>query len=424
MIWDVLVIGAGAAGLMTAITAKKAGVPNLLLLDSKEKIGAKILMSGGTRCNLTNEKVLEQDFQTEQKNILRSVLQFFPSDDAIVFFQDLGIEFVREEGGKFFPSTHSGRTVLEALQKEIQNQKIEIHAAKKVTDLTFEKDHFVAAGNDFSYQAKCVILTTGGLSFPATGSDGTGYSLARKFGHRIIETSPSLTPLKSSEQDLKALSGLTLPVKLTLRAQGKKIISYEGSFLFTHFGYSGPVALDISRHWIREMGDHKEIEASFLPEQTEEAFQETLLREIKKWPNRQLTTFLNEWLPKRVTEVILKKVQAVDARLKYAASTSEGVVFNQVTKEARQALLKYIFRHPLQVTGTLGYEKAEVTAGGVDLAEVHRRTLESKLQPGLFFAGEILDVDGRIGGFNFQWAWSSGVVAGLGAAAAHVRGHS
>lgn len=406
MIFDIIVVGAGAAGLMTAIAAKKAGVSSVLLLDAKEKIGAKILMSGGTRCNLTNENVSDKDFQTEQKNILKSVLQFYSSEKAVAFFQNLGVEVVIEEGGKFFPSTHSGRTVLEALEKEIRNVGARIETGKKVKKLVYEKDRFIISGPGFEEEARAVVLTTGGLSYPGTGSDGAGYELARAFGHRIVETTPSLTPLTSSEGDLKSLAGATLPVKLTLRKNQKSIAEYEGSFLFTHFGYSGPAALNISRHWLREKDKAAlSMEASFIPEMTEEDFQKKLMFKIESRPGNQVKDWLYEALPNRLAEVILKK-----------AGAAPSTVFNQLTKEERQKLLKYLFRCPLEVTGTLGYEKAEVTAGGVDLAEVQRKTLESKKQPGLFFAGEILDVDGRIGGFNFQWAWSSGVVAGLGAA--------
>jgi len=218
---------------------------------------------------------------------------------------------------------------------------------------------------------------------------------------------------------------VALPVKLILRSRGKKLAEYENDFLFTHFGFSGPGVLDISRHWIREKMCHPResgdlspgfptksfgndsliLEACFLPEETEEGFLRKIIRERETRPGRQVKTFLSEFLPQRFVEVILKKT-----------GVREDTVFNQLAKESRQSLLNFLFKYPLPVTGALGYQKAEVTAGGVDLAEVQRRTLESKYQPGLFFAGEMLDVDGRIGGFNFQWAWSSGVVAGLGAA--------
>lgn len=405
MIYDTIVIGAGAAGLMTAITAKRAGVPHVLLLDSKEKIGAKILMSGGTRCNITNETITLDDYETEQKNIVNSVLKFFPSDKAIAFFNELGVEVVREEGGKFFPTTHSGATVLEALLREIEKLEIELRPSRKVTAVKFENDLFTVTAGEETYQAKTAVLTTGGLSYPTSGSDGSGYDLATSFGHRLVPTSPSLTPLNSSDKDFQKLSGIAMPVKLSLWVGGKKQIEYEDDFLFTHFGFSGPVVLDISRHWIRRQPEGAVLVANFLPMITEEHFLERFRKQSETRPGRQIMTFLTEFLAMRFVETALWK-----------AGLFSDTIFDHLKKEQRQALQNVLYRCPLKVTDAVGYKKAEVTAGGVDLKEVERRTLESKFQPGLFFAGEILDVDARIGGFNFQWAWSSGTVAGLGAA--------
>lgn len=401
MIWDTIVVGAGAAGLMTAITAARQGVKNVLLLDAKEKIGAKILMSGGTRCNLTNAKITEKDFETEEKNILRSVLQSFSSAQALEFFEEIGVEVVLEDGGKFFPVTHSGRTVLEALQKEIARLSIKIHAPRKVSGVSFQGNEFLVSGAGFDYRARTIALTTGGLSYPATGSDGSGYTIAKSFGHRLIPTTSALTPLLSEDKEWRTLSGLALPAKLSVWFEGKKQRSAEGDFLFTHFGFSGPVVLDISRHWARNC-DKKDlkISVSFLPSEEEQKFREKILGRITEKPNQSLKSFMEEFLPVRFVNVFFKKNLISD------------IVLNQLSKDNREKLCRSLFYCPLEVKGVFGYEKAEVTAGGIDLAEVHRLTLESKSRSGLFFAGEVLDVDGRIGGFNFQWAWSSGFVAG------------
>lgn len=408
MIYDSIVIGAGAAGLMAAISAKRAGASSVLLLDSKPKIGAKILMSGGTRCNLTNQKVTERDFQTEEKNIAKSVLQYFPSEKAVEFFKQLGIEVVLEDDGKFFPNTHSGRTVLEALEKEIQNLGVELQSAKKITQLSYENNLFHAAGNNFALKAKTVILATGGLSFPTTGSDGTGYQLAQSLGHSLIPTSPSLTPLYSEDKIFHELSGLSLEATLSLWQNGKKTASYTGSFLFTHFGFSGPVVLNISRHWIRNSKNQNiELLADFMPGTTQENFRKRFMDQIAQRPERQIKTFLQTFVPERFAEAALKK-----------SGIPSDEPFTHLPRENREDLFRVLYHCPLSIKSAMGYEKAEVTAGGIPLSEVHRKTLESKFQPRLFFAGEILDVDGRIGGFNFQWAWSSGVVAGEAAAKA------
>lgn len=421
MIWDTAIVGAGAAGLMTAITAKRAGLGSVLLLDSKEKIGAKILMSGGTRCNLTNEMISVNDYCTHQTNILKSVLQFFSSSKAIDFFKELGVQVVLEPGGKFFPSTHSAKSVLEALQREVERLGIVLETPRKVTAVRPRNDKmlFQIDGEGFTYTSKTAVLTTGGLSYPGTGSDGAGYEIAKSFGHTIIETTPALTPLLTEDQDFQSLAGITLPVRLTLWVNKKKEIEIQDSFLFTHSGFSGPAVLDMSRHWIHESDSHHDLPvrqaghgdchfvltAHFLPGFSQETFHKKFMQEIQYHPERQVQTFLCQSIPPRLAEVLIRKAGIVP-----------DMILNQLPKQQREKLMSLLFHCPLEITRAYGYQKAEVTAGGVDLAEVSRRSLESKKQPGLFFAGEILDVDGRIGGFNFQWAWSSGVVAGLGVA--------
>ncbi len=408
-IWNVIVIGAGAAGLMTAIQAKRLGL-STLLLDGKEKIGAKILISGGTRCNLTNQSVTENDYETEGRPVLRSVLKAYSSEEATQFFKELGVDVVLEPGGKFFPSTHSGRAVLDALLYEVERRGVVLGLGQRVSRVIFQKESkaFSVEGEGFAYLSKTVVLSTGGLSFPTTGSDGAGYGIARSFGHTLIPTSPSLTPLETDDPDWQALTGLALPVTLSFWSGGKKRAAYTGDFLFTHVGFSGPSALNISRFWIRSKDEEgAKVVASFLPRETEETFREKIAKETEKSPRNTIKNFISQFSPQRFAETFLKKL-----------GIPEISILNQLKKTDRENLIRSLFHFPLRVTGDLGYRKAEVTAGGVSLAEVDKATLESKLQPGFFFAGEILDVDGRIGGFNFQWAWSSGVVAARGIAKA------
>ncbi len=391
---------------MTAITAARAGIKGILLLDSQPKVGAKILMSGGTRCNLTNENIETNDYEGEQKNIFRAVLAAFSSQKAVEFFEELGVSVVLEAGGKYFPSTHSGRTVLEALLAEVKKLGVDLENPKKVNNLIFQDEHFHVQGKGFSYSSEAVALTPGGLSYPTTGSDGAGYGLAGFFGHKIVETTPALTPLLTDDPDWKTLTGLSLPVRLTFWEHGKKKISFEGPFLFTHFGFSGPTALNISRHWIRAKEKQGlKLTASFLPGWKEDDFCHKIIEAITQSPSLQIKSVLAEALPGRFIEMLLGKLRIPGT-----------LVLNQLRKEQREQLMKALFHFSLQVSGAVGYQKAEVTAGGIDLVEVDKATLESKLRPGLFFAGELLDVDGRIGGFNFQWAWSSGFVAGWGIA--------
>lgn len=403
--FDVTVVGAGAAGLMTAIMASRAGLETLLV-DGRQKVGAKILMSGGTRCNVTNRTVTENDFETETRHAVRSVLQAYSADQAVEFFKELGVTLLLEPNGKYFPSTNSAQTVLDALLREVERSGVKLRTGCKVTQLAFRDGHFEVSGEGFAFESRSVVLATGGLSFPTTGSDGTGYRLAASMGHTQVPTSASLTPLVTDDADWKGLSGVTLPVELTFWEEGKKQKSFEGSFLFTHFGFSGPVALDISRFWIRSSEAKKrKITANFLPSLTEQKFREMLLAETKRDPAQSIKNLLTAFLPERVADVCLSKLGA-DPRTE----------LNQISRQNRETLIRSLFNFELRVTGDRGYEKAEVTAGGVPLTEIDKATMQSKLQPGLFFAGEITDVDGRIGGFNFQWAWSSGVVASRGLA--------
>lgn len=396
-VWDVGIVGAGAAGLMTAIWCARLGLKTILF-DGKEKFGAKILISGGTRCNITNRQVSEKDFQSEQPRVVRNILASFPASKTIPFLEELGISVVMEEGGKYFPTTHSGKTVLEAFVREIEKLKVDLKIPCKVQSIKKTTKGFDIQGEDLKFSVKAVVLTTGGLSFPATGSDGSGYEIARSFGHSLIQTSPSLTPLETNDRDLKALSGISLPVKLTFDSPGEQK-AYEGSFLFTHFGFSGPVVLNISRHWLRSVDKTKaSIHVNFFPGSPDQELRDVFIEEAKRGQQaKSLGSFLSQALPKRFVEVLLHKL-----------GLDPYISLNELRREEREKVIQTLFHFPLPVSGSLGYAKAEVTAGGVDLSELDPKSLESKKQPGLFFAGEIVDVDGRIGGFNFQWAWASG----------------
>ena len=400
MLYDVIIVGAGAAGLMTAITASKGGL-RVLLLEGQAKVGAKILMSGGTRCNVTNKAVVEKDYNSRQIIYVRNILRSFNNERTLRFFKDdLGVDLILEPTGKYFPSTHSGKTVLDAFLKKIKSCGITLLTGHKVKAMTAGKHGFTVIGESFHFEAKNVVLTTGGLSYPSSGSDGTGFKLAQSFGHDVIETTPALTPLMTEDDDFKSLSGVTIEAQLTFISEGKKCFCQRDGFLFTHFGYSGPVALDISRHWLKTKGP-KQMIINFLPDYNEHSLREYLCRTRENAGHKTIKNVLTDLMPERLVEVILKKT-GIDG----------SGPLNQLEKQARRRLMDACLQYPLEVTGVYGYSKAEATAGGVDLAQINPKTLESRIVPGLFFAGEMLDVDGRIGGFNFQWAWSSGHAVG------------
>lgn len=406
---DIAVIGAGAAGLLAAIMAGRADAKRklrIVLFDTRAKVGAKILISGGTRCNVTNFRVTTSDYEGAPSHLVKHVLEAFTPDKTRQFFEEIGVPLLLEPTGKYFPTTHSGRTVLEALLKELKRLEIPLIAGERITEARKEGDTFQLG--PYKMKARRVILATGGLSYPETGSDGTGYRIAESLGHTRLETVPALTPLTTADEDWQSLTGLALETKLSFFKSGRKEAERKGAFLFTHFGFSGPAALDISR-FIAAASKKEEpaILANFLPAETVESLNAAFSKVSAKHPEKRIKTFFSEELelPARFVEIFFKKT-----------SVDGEVTLRRTSSRDRNKLFHTLLHYPLEITGVVGYKKAEVTAGGIDLREIKTATMESKLAPGLYFAGEILDVDGRIGGFNFQWAWSSGSVAGRSAA--------
>ena len=426
----ILVAGAGAAGLTAAIAAAGAGA-RVTLLNAHPRIGLKILMSGGTRCNVTHREVTERDYEGGSRPFVRRVLRAFTPQQTLEWFASMGVELKLEETGKYFPVTDDADTVLQALLAAARGAGVEIQPGARVVRLergegiyrlgiqtVKSASAFVASvarpggehwplpavEPDRWLEADRVILATGGLSFPRTGSDGVGYSVVEALGHTIEPPVPALTPLASEDSLCRAAQGLTLEVELSLWVNGKRAEKTRGSMVIAHFGYSGPAALDLSRHVLRAAGE-RHVTASFAPGETIETFTRAWVDAATNAPERTARRHLARWLPERLAE-----------RLSEEAGVDPGARVGQVPRERRAALVERVVARDLGVTGTLGYEKAEVTAGGVRLSEVDPSTLESRVSPGLFLCGEILDVEGRLGGFNFQWAWSSGTVAGRAAA--------
>ncbi len=400
VLWDVVIVGAGPAGLMTSIHCAEGNL-RTLVLDGKEAIGAKLLLSGGGRCNVTHLKVNEKNYHSGASRTVRNVLRAFPSEKTLAFFREYGVEMVLEEGTQYFPREQSSKVVLQALLQASRRFGVVIEKGKKVQKISREADLFCISGKGFECFSKTLVLATGGLSYPGTGSDGSGYVLAKSLGHTIVLTTPALTPLLTEDDDWKSLAGITRPVRLSLLADGKETARSEGALLFTHVGFSGPAVLDISGPWLRCDARQKELCVDFFPERRKADFLAEWIRSIIEHPNRSWRRAVSKYFPERLAEVLLKK-----------SGIAPAVRLDQVPQKDRETFLQSLFRFPIKVTGSQGYEKAEVTAGGVDLREVDAKTLESKRCPGLFLAGEVLDVDGRIGGFNFQWAWASGAVVG------------
>jgi predicted Rossmann fold flavoprotein len=401
---DVVVIGAGAAGLATGIfVGENAPHLRVCCIDGARSIGAKILVSGGSRCNVTNVAVTERDFWGGSPRVVRQVLRAFPSERTAEWFDSLGVRLHVEDEGKLFPDSNSSRTVLEALLREASRVGVRVDCGRRVVGVAAHGDGFVVDASARSYRARAVVLATGGLSLPKSGSDGFGYEIARRLGHGYVETTPALVPLVLASGPYAELAGISHRAALTLRADGRTLTRLDGSLLWTHFGISGPVALNMSRHWHRARLEQQRVElfVNVCPGETFESIDEWLLEQARARARARVATVLATRVP-----------AGVAAAWTRAAALDDGVTVAHLTRESRRALAHALVARRLDVTDSRGYQYAEVTAGGVPLDEIDPATMESRRCHGLYLVGEVLDVDGRLGGFNFQWAWSSAWVAG------------
>jgi predicted Rossmann fold flavoprotein len=402
--YEVIVIGAGAAGLMAATHAAERG-RRVLLLEKNRKPGVKILMSGGTRCNIThacdNRGIVAA--YGKQGRFLHSPLACLSVQATVAFFEAEGVATKVEDTGKIFPVSDKALDVLEALLRRLRRSGAALSLGEQVTELRRTPAGFEVVTPQRLLSAESVVLTTGGRSYPGCGTTGDGYGFAARLGHTIEPQRPALTPLRIEVPWVTALRGVTLPdAGLRILDGDKPLAARRGSLLFAHFGLSGPVALDVSR----EVSGHPAprtltVELDLLPSVKEPDFDQFLKTESAASGKKQLAVVLGDRLPRRLADALI--VSAGMAADRRAAALS---------REERSALVRAVKRLRLPSAGTLGFEKAEVTAGGVALDEVDSSTMRSKRVPGLYLAGEILDLDGPIGGYNFQAAWSTGWLAG------------
>jgi len=403
----VAVVGAGAAGLMAAAFAASSGA-RVTLLERTKDGGRKILISGGGRCNVLPSVLAPERFVTDSPtHLLRGMLRAWPLHEQRAFFEDdLQIPLaLEEESGKLFPRSNKAKEVRDALVGFARSKGVEIQFDTTLTDFNASTTGFALTTSKGDLQVDRVIVATGGLSVPATGSDGTGLDIARRLGHRMIDTYPALTPLFGKDESHTSLSGVSLDVRLRALVRrrlgeggkvGSKTIETFGGFLFTHRGYSGPSVLDISHLTAR--GERPTIRAAWS------------VRTAAEWtkdfeaPSATVLTILARYIPARLAEHLMIEIGIPDDRRTSSLKRSE-----------RLALIDALTGYPLPWSGNEGYKKAEVTGGGVALDEVDPKTLESKRVPGLYLCGEMLDAFGPIGGHNFAWAWATGRAAGLAA---------
>lgn len=424
---DLLIIGAGAAGLWGARAAAARSraldlAARIAIVDGRGKLGAKILMSGGTRCNLTHTEVHPEDYRGGNRHRIARVLRAHPAETSLrIFTEELGVALtVEDKTDKIFPADDRAATVLEALLRAVAREGIALAPGARWTGL--EQAGVEGADPDGSrghpawrvrtvdqqghphplIQARRLLICTGGCSYPNTGSDGSGWEILRALGHRPVHPVPALSPLLLRDGFHATLSGIALPARLWLLVDGREESRAEGPLLFAHFGLSGPAALDLSGPWARARVDRpassREVFASFLPDESEATLEARWLDVARRHPTRTIRGLCPD-LPHRLVDALAAQAGA-DAHRPLA----------QTPREQRRGMIERMVRCPLEVEGVAGFKKAEVTSGGIPLEEVDTG-LESRILPGVHFAGEVLHVDGRLGGFNFQWAWSSSTVA-------------
>ncbi len=406
-VWPAVVVGAGAAGLMAGLFAARAGSPPLIL-ESRPRPGAKIRISGGGRCNLLPSRLRLDDFHTRaDPRILRRLLHSWSLRQLTAFFErELGVALTEEPGGKVFPSSGSSSEVLVALLAAADRAGARIRSGFRVEGLLpidgeggarFE----LASARGERLRCRRLVLATGGLAAPGTGSDGRGLELARGLGHRIEPTHPALVPLLAPEGPWTGLAGVSLPARLRAVRGERELEAREGDLLFTHRGFSGPVVLDLSRHLTAPRAEGVELRARWLGAGAPD-WEEGLLAGGRGG----VGPLLAKHLPRRLARALCS-IASVPAERK----------LSELSRAERSGLLRVLTDCELPVEGDEGYRKAEVSAGGVALGEVEPASLESRRLPGLHLTGEILDATGRIGGYNFLWAWVSGRLAGEGLAA-------
>ncbi len=401
---NIVVVGGGASGLMAAITASQNG-GKVTVIEHKERVGKKILSTGNGRCNFTNLQLDPSCYRGGGEDFVAGVLKQFTVEDTLNFFETLGI-LAKDKNGYIYPYSEQASAVLDALRFEAEHLGVRIRCDESIKDILW-KDRFTIKTNHASYEADRLILACGGKAAPITGSDGSGYVLARAFGHSVVPVVPALVQLYCEDSIFPGVAGVRCDAKVTLYVEDEAVAQDRGELQLTEYGISGIPVFQVSRYGSRALRENKKVTAhiNFLPDFSENRLFYYLLQRAVNRPWQTMEHFFTGIFPKKLALAIVKKAGLSVMTKAQACSASTW-----------KSLAELILDYRLPVTGTRGFEAAQVCAGGVDTSEVDPGTLQSHLVPHLYFAGELLDVDGMCGGYNLQWAWSSGYVAGLHAA--------
>lgn len=410
----ILVVGGGPAGMMAAINASQNG-NKVILIEKMQSLGRKLLITGKGRCNITSSLDMDEFIKNIPGNgmFLYSAFKNYTNKDIIEFLKTEGLEVKEERGNRIFPVTDKSKDVLECFIKKLKKLNVEIRYNTKVEEIIVQNGNVIGVKTDKEIiKADKVILATGGASYPLTGSTGDGYNILKQLGHNLIPIKPSLVPLEAFEKDMcRKLQGLSLrnvAIKLLDKEKNKLLYEDFGEMLFTHFGVSGPIILSSSAHLVRT----KNIEEKFLnkkvslaidlkPALNEEKLNERILRDFEEFKNKNFKNSLEKLLPQKLIPVIIEK-----------SGINENKKVNEIKKEERKNLIKLLKSFELNIKSFRPIEEAIITSGGIDVKEINPKTMESKLIKGLYFAGEIIDVDAYTGGFNLQIAYSTGFTAG------------
>ena len=401
MIYDVIVIGGGPAGMYAAITAAQNNC-KVLLLERNDRLGKKLLITGKGRCNVTNNCDEQEILKNIPRNgrFLYSAMAAQPPASVMDFFEKNGCELKTERGNRVFPQSDKAVSVLECLQSRMRRLGVTVQTARVSEIMTGAGGVCGVKAGTQVFQGRNVILATGGLSYPTTGSTGDGFRMAQALGHTVTATEGSLVPLETAGEDCQQMQGLSLrnvAVKL-LNAKGKVLYKDFGELLFTHFGISGPTVLSASAHL---KGDGCRLVIDLKPALEENKLDERILRDLSMYQNRSMENALTDLLPRSMIPVVLRRLE-IDPNMQA----------NSLKKQQRRALVELLKGFSVEITGKRPVAEAIITSGGIKVSEIDPKTMESKIVPGLYFAGEIIDCDAYTGGFNLQIAWATAYAAG------------
>ena len=402
----VLIIGGGAAGMMAAIAAAYNG-NEVHIFEKNEKNGKKLFITGKGRCNITNASDIENHFANIMRNskFLYSAYHCLDSYGVCTMIESAGVETKIERGNRVFPLSDKSSDVIYALNKMMRDIGVNIHLKSEIVSVSKENENIILKEkNGKKHIGDACIIATGGISYPVTGSTGDGYKFAEKIGHTITERYPSLVPFNIKEEFCKELQGLALKnVGLKIQDEtGKQYYSEMGEMLFTHFGISGPLVLSASGHISDKLKEHQFIaKIDLKPALSNEALDKRILKDFEENINRNFNNSLDKLLPKKLIPVIVE-----------LSGINQYKKVHEITKEERENLVKLIKKLKMSISGARGYNEAIITKGGVSVKDINPKTMESKIVPGIYFAGEVLDIDALTGGYNLQVAWSTGYLAG------------